>query len=174
CERSLTVVHSDCRLFVECTLILELAENGVVQARKSPIEKYTTSLGTVESIERPCLVRNLTLIEWLRFWDWNLFRQRPREKFRASNYYPNYPLDPDSPNYGDDCHAYMACSKLLTHPDDHLKDVLWPTADKDTENDNNQIAPQYTSDSQSHPPKNRKSFLPNFRPNLPENRVFIE
>jgi ATP-dependent DNA helicase PIF1 len=103
----------------------------------------------------------VTLLDWLREWNWLVWTVRPRAPPRVINYFPRYSGDPKSLEYDDYCRvklmlhhpferltdllsldgsdygsyvdAFQACRQLHTHPDDFYTDVKADGQDTDSE-----------------------------------------
>jgi ATP-dependent DNA helicase PIF1 len=81
-------------------------EDDEVKVQKSAFRRYK------ERTEHDGSLGNLTLLEWLRRYDFYKFKLRPRASQRVINYYPQYNSDPAHPEFDDYCRVKM----MLHHP----------------------------------------------------------
>ena len=87
-------------------------ENGEVEtAGKSVYEKY---------MDRPPELADLTLLDFLRHFDFKKYQRRPRAPARVLQYFPQYKADSEGDQYDDYCRVKMT----LHHPFRAIDDLL--------------------------------------------------
>ncbi|KAJ8063299.1 hypothetical protein OCU04_008529 [Sclerotinia nivalis] len=154
CSRE--VITCDCRPEKAQPDLLVL-ESGEISAQRSVLRRYrdrVTDTGGANAA-----VKHVSLFDWLRLWDWKIWRPRPRAPARAINYYPRYLNDPQSDTYSKYCRvklmlhhpfadwddllsvdnqlyssfpdAFRACNHSHSHPDDFYTDPEADSSDAD-------------------------------------------
>lgn len=108
-KSSRIVVNLDCRP-EEAQSDLIVLESGEVSAQRSVLRRYRDRLA--DTAYGNSALPNLSLFECLRFWDWTIWKLRPRASPRAINYFPRYSSDPKSLTYLDYCRVKL----MLHHP----------------------------------------------------------
>lgn len=114
-EASRETISVDCRP-EEVQFDVITVEDDVVSTRRSPLKRYRDRL---TDATHPTLLA-VTLFEWLRFWNWKIWRLRPRALPRALNYYPRYSNDRTLPTFSDYCRVKL----MLHHPFTDYTDLL--------------------------------------------------
>lgn len=115
CSRE--VVNFDCRPENIQPDLLVL-DTGEISAQRSVLQRYRDRITDTGNANEA--VKELSLLDWLRGWDWKLWRERPRAPLRVINYYPRYVSDPKSETYIDYCRVKL----MLHHPFVDWNDLL--------------------------------------------------
>jgi ATP-dependent DNA helicase PIF1 len=97
---------------------LIVLESGQVSAKRSVLQRYRNRL--VDTDNGNDALRDLSLFQCLRFWDWMIWKLRPRAKPRVINYFPRYKNDPRIEAYSDYCRVRL----MLHHPFVDWDDLL--------------------------------------------------
>jgi hypothetical protein len=77
---------------------LIVLESGQVLAKRSVLQRYRDRLVNTDG---NATLRDLSLFQCLRFWDWITWKLRPRAKPRVINYFPRYKNNPRIKEYSD-------------------------------------------------------------------------
>ena len=172
---SWAAVSLDCRPEdVQSNLIV--LESGQVSAKRSMLQRYQDRLADTDD---NAALRDLSLFQCLRFWDWMIWRLRPRAKPRVINYFPRYKSDPHLEDYSDYCHvrlmlhhpfvgwddllsvngqvyatyvdAFRACIRQHIHPEDFYTDVE-ASGELVSDSDTNSDDSSHEDEDVRHPP----------------------
>ena len=120
------LVTLDCRQELDQDELLVADDgNAALRTQRPVLRRYRDRTKDVTDEA----VKNLTLFECLRSWDWIKWRKRPRASQRVINYFPRYLNDSSSPTYEDFCRVKL----MLHHPFEEWKDLL--TIDGHTHDD---------------------------------------
>ena len=106
------VISLDCRPDVEQEAMVTI-ENDEIVAGQSVLGKYRS-----RDVSVPAL-RDVTLLDFLRRYNFTTKKPRPRALPRVINYFPRYNSDPSSKNYEDFCRVKM----MLHHPFTDVQDL---------------------------------------------------
>jgi hypothetical protein len=84
------------------------------QSDESSVDESLSEEEDCTGYEAPdrSLLDNVSLLEWLRFYNFKTCTKRPRAKSRCINYYPRYPKSPQAADYAEYCRVKI----LLHHP----------------------------------------------------------
>ena len=97
---------------------LIVLESGQISAKRSVLQRYRNRL--VDTDNGNDALRDLSLFQCLRFWDWMIWKLRPSAKPRVINYFPWYKNDPCIEAYSDYCRVRL----MLYHPFVDWDDLL--------------------------------------------------
>ena len=115
-DSSRVVVGLDCRP-EDAQSNLIVLEPGQVSAKRSVLQRYRDHLVNMDG---NATLRDLSLFQCLRFWDWMPWKLRPRAKLRVINYFPWYKNNPRVEEYSDYCRVKL----ILHHPFVDWDDLL--------------------------------------------------
>ena len=96
---------------------LIVLESGQVSAKHSVLQRYRDCLVNTDG---NATLRDLSLFQCLRFWDWMTWKLRPRAKPWVINYFPRYKNNPRVEEYSDYCRVKL----MLHHPFIDWDDLL--------------------------------------------------
>jgi hypothetical protein len=115
-ESSRAVITLDCRPEQSQDNLIVL-EDGDISTQRSPIRRYQDRNCDAPGAQE---LQNVTLFNWLQFWDWKTFTVRSRAPSRVIHYWPRYPADLEAAKYNDFCRVKL----MLHHPFDHIEELL--------------------------------------------------
>ena len=114
-EASRVLTYLDCRP-PELQKDGFVIEDGSVKATASPLARYQARMeGRNDRV-----LRDLSLFEWLRAYNFTTRVPRPRAPLRVISYWPRYSKHPDSTAYPDYCRVRL----MLHHPFTSTSDLL--------------------------------------------------
>jgi hypothetical protein len=116
-KSSQMVANLDCRP-EEAQSELIVLESRDVSAQRSILQRYRDRL--IDTADGNSALPNLSLFDYLQFWDWMTWKLRPRASPRVINYFLRYPNDSKSPTYSDYCRVKL----MLHHPFTDWADLL--------------------------------------------------
>jgi ATP-dependent DNA helicase PIF1 len=114
---SRAMVSLDCRP-EDAQSNLIVLESGQISAKRSVLQRYRGRL--VDTANGNAALRDLSLFQCLRFWDWIIWKLRPRAKLQVINYFSQYKSNPHLEEYSDYCRMRL----MLHHPFVDWDDLL--------------------------------------------------
>jgi hypothetical protein len=112
-EGSRQVISLDCRPDDKQDTRVSI-EDDEITAGQSALDKYKSRNIQIEAL------RDVTLLDFIRNYNFTSFKPRPRALPRVINYFPRYSSNPSSESYEDFCRVKM----MLHHPFTTVQDLV--------------------------------------------------
>jgi hypothetical protein len=111
-EGSRQVISLDCRPEDKQEATVAIEDDDIIRGQ-SALDKYKSRDIQIEALRR------LTLLDFLKDYNFSTFKPRLRALPRVINYFPRYKSDPSSASYEDFCRVKM----MLHHPFTNVQDL---------------------------------------------------